>query len=100
MIGIGTSLLFDGDGGRKATFHNSLVDAWFMSGYSNENPPEEVVGVKGGKMALKNFAFSLNSGFGKYNVDFKSFAYNISRGELYITSNTVVIKNQLLQNIL
>lgn len=96
MIGIGTSLLFDGDGGRKAAFHNSLVDAWFMSGYSNENPPEEVVGVKGGKMALKNFAFKLNSGFGKYNVDFKLFSYNTSRGDAEVTSSTIIIKKSTI----
>lgn len=71
MIGIGTSLLFDGDGGRKAAFHSSLVDAWFMSGYSNDNPPASLVGAKGNALAFRNFAFSLNSGFGIYNFNFR-----------------------------
>ena len=67
-----------------------------MSGYSNENPPASLVGAKGNALTFRNFAFKLNSGFGKYNVDFKSFSYNISRGEVYRTSNTVVIKKSTI----
>lgn len=57
-------------GNHEIGLHKSLVDAWYFSGYSNENPPEEVVGVKGGKMALKNFAFTLETGFGMYHYNF------------------------------
>lgn len=52
------------------SFHQSLVDAWFMSGLSNSDKPTQIVGVKKNKLQLKNFAYSLSSGFGKYEVDF------------------------------
>lgn len=41
-----------------------LVDAWFMSGYSNDNPTDSISGYKGHELVLKNFAFTSNSGFG------------------------------------
>lgn len=59
-------------GNHEVELHESLVDAWYFSGYSNENPPEELVGVKGGKMALKNFAFTLGTGFGMYHYNFRN----------------------------
>lgn len=40
-----------------------LVDAWFMSGYSNDNPPASIKGYKGHELVLKNFAFTSDSGF-------------------------------------
>lgn len=46
-----------------------LVDAWFMSGYSNDNPPDSISGYKGHELVLKNFAFAGSSGFGKYSVN-------------------------------
>lgn len=46
-----------------------LVDAWFMSGYSNDNPPASISGYKGHELVLKNFAFAGSSGFGKYSVN-------------------------------
>lgn len=46
-----------------------LVDAWFMSGYSNDNPPASIKGYKGHELVLKNFAFAGSSGFGKYSVN-------------------------------
>jgi hypothetical protein len=59
-----------GGGGVKHPFNPSLVDAWFMSGLSNSDKPTQIVGVKKNKLQLKNFAYSLSSGFGKYEVDF------------------------------
>lgn len=59
-----------GGGGVKHPFNPSLVDAWFMSGLSNIDKPSSIRGVKGNNLALKNFAYSLSSGFGKYEVDF------------------------------
>lgn len=47
-----------------------LVDAWFMSGYSNDNPPASISGYKGHELVLKNFAFAGSSGFGKYAQSF------------------------------
>lgn len=46
-----------------------LVDVWFMSGYSNDNPPASIKGYKGYELVLKNFAFAGSSGFGKYSVN-------------------------------
>lgn len=55
--------------GSGSLFHKSLVDAWFMSGYSNDNPPASIKGYKGHELVLKNFAFAGSSGFGKYSVN-------------------------------
>ena len=74
-IGIGVSPVFQL---KKAAFHNSLVDAWFMSGYSNSDKPKEIVGVRGNAIDLKNFLYAKNSGFGKYAEDFMS---RFSQGE-------------------
>lgn len=49
-----------------------LVDAWYFSGYSNDNPPEEVVGVNGNVMRLYSFAFTLGTGFGRYFYNFRN----------------------------
>lgn len=47
------------------SFHQSLVDAWFMSGPSNSDKPSSITGVMGNEMILKNFAFTSESGFGE-----------------------------------
>lgn len=77
MIGVGTSLLFGkraGKGGPPIPpFNKAMVDAWFMSGFSNNDKPSSIRGVKGNDLALKNFAYSFSSGFGKYTVDFTKY---------------------------
>lgn len=77
MIGIGTSLLFGRKTGKAGPpippFNKAMVDAWFMSGLSNIDKPSSIRGVKGNEMVLKNFAYALNSGFGKYKVDFTKY---------------------------
>lgn len=55
------------------SFHQSLVDAWFMSGYANGDSPAYIRGVKGNELVLRNFAYALDSGFGKYTVDFTKY---------------------------
>jgi hypothetical protein len=69
MIGVGTSLLFDRRAGKAGPpitpFNKAMVDAWFMSGLSNIDKPSSIKGVMGNEMALKNFAFTSESGFGK-----------------------------------
>lgn len=69
MIGIGTSLLFDRRAGKGGSpippFNDAMVDAWFMSGLSNVDKPSSIRGVKGNEMQLKNFVFTLESGFGE-----------------------------------
>ena len=47
------------------SFHQSLVDAWFMSGPSNSDKPSSITGVMDNEMILKNFAFTSESGFGE-----------------------------------
>lgn len=62
-------------GNHEIGLHESLVDAWYFSGYSNENPPEElvgVVGVNGYAMRLHSFAFTLGTGFGRYFYNFRN----------------------------
>ena len=51
------------------SFHQSLVDAWFMSGPSNSDKPSNITGVIGNQMILKNFAFTSESGFGEGNYE-------------------------------
>lgn len=77
MIGVGTSLLFGKRAGKAGPpippFNEAMVDAWFMSGLSNADKPGSITGVMGNEMALKNFTYSLSSGFGKYTVDFTKY---------------------------
>lgn len=77
MIGVGTSLLFGRKAGKAGPpippFNEAMVDAWFMSGLSNIDKPSSIRGIKGNEMALKNFTYSLSSGFGKYEVDFTKY---------------------------
>lgn len=77
MIGVGTSLLFGKRAGKAGPpippFNKAMVDAWFMSGLSNIDKPSSIKGVMGNEMALKNFTYSLSSGFGKYEVDFTKY---------------------------
>lgn len=87
-------------------FHESLVDAWFMSGYANGDSPASIRGVKGNELQLRNFAYALDSGFGKYTVDWSTYRKSnidilysglihkpqgsngsISIGFIYLTSN-------------
>lgn len=58
-----------GSGGQGSTFHESLVDVWFMSGYNNADAPALIRGVKGNELQLKNFAFTSESGFGEGNYE-------------------------------
>lgn len=75
------------------SFHQSLVDAWFMSGLSNADKPSSIRGIKGNEMALKNFTYSLSSGFGKYEMDFT--IYNTSN----VTINSISIHKEAGKDI-
>lgn len=92
MIGVGTSLLFDRKAGKAGPpippFNKAMVDAWFMSGLSNNDKPSSIRGVKGNEMVLKNFAYALNSGFGKYKVDFTKYTGSNT------TSNSISIHKE------
>lgn len=100
MIGIGSSLLFDRRAGRAGspTFNKALVDAWFMSGLSNNDKPSSIRGVKGNEVVLKNFAYSLSSGFGKYEIDFNS--WKKENTNINVTSSSITITGVLGINTL
>ena len=97
MIGIGTSLLFDRRAGKAGPpippFNEAMVDAWFMSGLSNNDKPSSIRGVKGNDLALKNFAYSLSSGFGRYNTDFNSWKQYKDVADFTVTDSKIYVTN-------
>lgn len=99
MIGIGSSLLFDRRAGKGGSpippFNDAMVDVWFMSGLSNNDSPSSIRGVKGNEMALKNFAYALSSGFGKYEIDFNSWIKNVNAAN-FTNSDSVIHLTEIL----
>lgn len=99
MIGVGTSLLFDRRAGKAGPpippFNKAMVDAWFMSGLSNADKPSSIRGIKGNEMALKNFTYSLSSGFGKYEIDFNSWIKNVNAAN-FTNSDSVIHLTEIL----
>lgn len=79
------------------SFHKSLVDAWFMSGLSNNDKPSSIRGVKGNEVVLKNFAYALSSGFGKYEIDFNSWSTKI-QDSIDISSISITIISKFNDN--
>ena len=102
MIGVGTSLLFDRRAGKAGPpitpFNKAMVDAWFMSGLSNIDKPTSITGVKGNEIQLKNFAYALGSGFGKYDTDFNS--WKKENTNINVTSSSITITGALEINTL
>lgn len=72
-----------------------MVDAWFMSGLSNVDKPSSIRGVKGNEIVLNNFAYSLSSGFGKYNIDFNSWVKNVAAAN-FTNSDSVIHLTEIL----
>lgn len=99
MIGVGTSLLFDRRAGKAGPpippFNKAMVDAWFMSGLSNIDKPSSIKGVMGNEMILNNFAYSLSSGFGKYEIDFNSWTKNVNAAN-FTNSDSVIHLTEIL----
>lgn len=99
MIGVGTSLLFGKRAGKAGPpippFNKAMVDAWFMSGFSNNDKTSSIRGVKGNEMALKNFTYSLSSGFGKYEIDFNSLTKNVNAAN-FTNSDSVIHLTEIL----
>lgn len=85
-----------GGGGVKHPLNPSLVDAWFMSGLSNSDKPTQIVGVKKNKLQLKNFAYALNSGFGKYAVNWNGFAKTTANANFTNTDSSIHITEILV----
>lgn len=78
------------------SFHQSLVDAWFMSGPSNSDKPSSITGVNGNEMQLKNFAYSSSSGFGKYVTDFNSWNKYQDVADFTITDSKIHVTNIII----
>lgn len=76
--------------------HPSLVDAWFMSGLSNSDKPSSITGVKGNEMQLKNFAYALDSGFGKYAANWNSFYGSNGVNANFTNSDSVIHLTEIL----
>lgn len=87
-----------GGGGVKHPFNPSLVDAWFMSGLSNSDKPTQIVGVKKNKLQLKNFAYALNSGFGKYAVNWNGFVKATANANFTNTDSSIHLTEMLVAN--
>lgn len=79
-----------GGGGVKHPFNPSLVDAWFMGGLSNNDKPTQIVGVKNNKLQLTNFAYALDSGFGKYAANWNSFYGSNGVNANFTNSDSVI----------
>lgn len=83
------------------SFHQSLVDAWFMSGPSNSDKPSNITGVIGNQMILKNFAFTSESGFGEGTYEgalvFDGVDdYGICTGLPIMTDYTVICRREII----
>lgn len=82
-IGIGNGICFkqvrDKGGGSyiDPLVSDSLVGVWIADQNTNESPTRNIIKNtikdKGGDLELLNFAYKLNSGYGKYEVDFAFF---------------------------
>lgn len=82
-IGIGNGICFkqvrDKGGGSyiDPLVCDSLVGVWIADQNTNESPTRNIIKNtikdKGGDLELLNFAYKLNSGYGKYEVDFAFF---------------------------
>lgn len=83
-IGIGNGICFkqvrDKGGGSyiDPLVRDSLVGVWIADQNTNESPTRNIIKNtikdKGGDLELLNFGYKLNSGYGKYEVDFTSWA--------------------------
>lgn len=90
-----------GGGGVKHPFNPSLVDAWFMSGLSDNNKPSSIRGVKGNEIVLRNFAFTSESGFGEGAYEgalvFDGVDdYGICNNLPILTDYTVICKREII----
>ena len=79
---------------------DSLVGVWSAYGMTNDSPNRSTIknklSNKGGDFVISNAAFKLNSGFGKYEVDFATWKFRQSASEnLTISNSSVSIKSEL-----
>ena len=96
-IGIGNGICFkqvrDKGGGSyiDPLVRDSIVGLWKSDQNTNESPTRNIIKNtikdKGGDLELLNFGYKLNSGYGKYEEDFTSWAKYA--GNFIITNNKV-----------
>ena len=87
-IGIGNGICFkqvrDKGGGSyiDPLVRDSIVGLWKFDQNTNESPTRNIIKNtikdKGGDLELLNFGYKLNSGYGKYEVDFTEWSQNSS----------------------
>lgn len=108
MIGIGPSLLSGRRAGKAGPpvppFNKAMADAWFMSGLSDIDRPGSITGVTGNGTALKDFAFTSESGFGKGIYDGAPVFdgaddYGICTGPPVLDDYTVICRRVLENNV-
>lgn len=100
-IGIGNGICFkqvrDKGGGSyiDPLVRDSIVGLWKSDQNTNESPTRNIIKNtikdKGGDLELLNFGYKLNSGYGKYEVDFTSWSRLIG---VKAFSNKFVIANK------
>lgn len=61
----------------------------------NIDKPSSIRGIKGNEMALKNFTYSLSSGFGKYEIDFNSWTKSVNAAN-FTNSDSVIHLTEIL----
>ena len=115
-IGIGNGICFkqvrDKGGGSyiDPLVRDSIVGLWKSDQNTNESPTRNIIKNtikdKGGDLELLNFGYKLNSGYGKYEVDFTTWirdslidVVNVTNELFYITNNTDVKRFALSYNL-
>lgn len=73
----------------------ALVGIWIADQNNNDSSTRNIIKNKipnaGGDFELLNFAYKLNSGYGKYEVDFTVFTYRVN--VVSINDNKIVLKS-------
>lgn len=107
-IGIGNGICFkqvrDKGGGSyiDPLVRNSIVGLWKFDQNTNESPTRNIIKNtikdKGGDLELLNFGYKLNSGFGKYELDFNEFTTNTNINTVLIEKNKDTFYAETLVN--
>lgn len=94
-IGFKSRVSGGGSGYLPPELKDSIVGLWKFDQNTNESPTRNIIKNtikdKGGDLELLNFGYKLNSGYGKYEVDFTSWSRLIG---VKAFSNKFVIENK------
>lgn len=81
-IGFKSKVSGGGSGYLPPELKDSIVGLWKLDQNTNESPTRNIIKNtikgKGGDLELLNFGYKLNSGYGKYEVDFTDWSQNSS----------------------